>query len=362
MILPNITTATQLADDRQKRLFIGAYGFEERSLGWVRSQMRSGETLQSAAVVRYKHPKRPGRINELRQDLGRLGARHVHEIIYDARAPQSTEQVLANELKQASLAADEIVLDTSAMTKLLILVSLCSLCDFPGTVRLVYAEPTFYPPTEDEYERSKEDMSLVATFPSRGVESIIRMKCLSSIRMQGQPVSLVAFTSFNEQLVRHMLGTLSPHRLIFINGRPPHREYAWREHATQQIHGRLVAEYAVDNPIDARGRLVRVASTLDYRDSLSRIDEVYDSYGAHERIICAATGSKMQIAGMFLAKMRHPDLHIEYPTPDSYFISREREGIRKVYQVVFPKFRSFISRLVEDYRSSRSSHRLATGS
>lgn len=86
-------------------------------------------------------------------------------------------------------------------------------------------------------------MAVAARYPSRGVEQVIRLRCLNSIRMQGQPVALVAFASFNEQLVSHMLGSISPRRLLLINGRPPRRDFAWRERATQDIHGRLWQEY-----------------------------------------------------------------------------------------------------------------------
>jgi hypothetical protein len=160
--------------------------------------------------------------------------------------------------------------------------------------------------------------------------------------MQGQPVILVAFTSFNEQLVRHMLGTMSPHRLMFINGRPPRSESGWREHATQTIHERLVDEFAADNP-KSNGLLKRVASTLDYRDTIDRINSVYDAHGNFERIICAATGSKMQTVGLFFSKAIHPDVHVEYPTPDSYFVKGFSEDIRKVHEVTFTRFSEFIA-------------------
>ena len=72
------------------------------------------------------------------------------------------------------------------------------------------------------------------------------------------------------------------------------------------------------------------------------MDGIYRQYGAHERIICAATGSKQQTVGLFFAKILHPDLHIEYPTPDSYFVRGMSEGIRQVHEVVFPEFHRFL--------------------
>ena len=165
--------------------------------------------------------------------------------------------------------------------------------------------------------------------------------------MQGQPVSMVAFTSFNEQLVRHMLGTISPHRLLFINGRPPCSEYSWREHATQEIHQKLISEYTIDNVVDESGLLIRSASTLDYRETYRHLEDIYRAFGAYERIIIAATGSKMQMIGLFICKTAHPDVHVEYPTPDSYFVKGMSSGIKKVHEVVFSSFTEIMQRLLK---------------
>jgi hypothetical protein len=165
--------------------------------------------------------------------------------------------------------------------------------------------------------------------------------------MQGQPTTMIAFASFNEQLVRHMLGSLSPHRLLFINGRPPRPDYAWRERATQEIHRKLIDEYANDNPVDSGGGLVRTVSTLDYRETVEELDKGYRRYGLYERIICAATGSKMQTVGLFFSKMMHPDVHIEYPTPDSYFVRGMSTGVRTVHEVVFDNFSQVVRSLHE---------------
>jgi hypothetical protein len=148
-----------------------------------------------------------------------------------------------------------------------------------------------------------------------------------------------AATSFNEQLVRQMLGTLSPHRLLFINGTPPRDDYSWRERATPEIHGRIIDEYSSDNPkIKESGLLSRSTSTLDYTESFDCLNKIYVDLGLYERIICAATGSKLQTVGLFFFKMRHPDIHVEYPTLNSYFVKGMSVGVRKIYEVSFPNF------------------------
>lgn len=343
MTFPVISSAEKLKRDGNCRFFIGAYGFEDRSLGWVKFQKNQGVILNHAMVFRYQPSKGHNMVSELRRELRNIGETVPEDIKYDPRS-HNVEALLSNKLQQIISKADEIIIDISAMTKLLILVCLCKLEKFSGTLRIVYSEPEDYAPTKEEYEDIEEKIKKIAKYPSRGVESIIRTKCLSSIRMQGQPVTLIAFTSFNEQLIRHMLGTISPHRLLFINGRPPRTDYDWRERATQEIHNKLIEEYKTDNPNDKNGKLKRVASTLEYKETVDLLDQIYEheQLGTYERIICASTGSKMQTVGLFFSKIIHPDIHIEYPTPDSYFVKGMSKGVRKVHEIVIPQFSKFL--------------------
>lgn len=345
MQFPN-TSNVETLKAGPKRLLICAYGFEERSLGWAKYQSLQGTILTDALIFLYKHSKGRNRISELRQALSSIGIKTPIEITYDTQDPRNIERRIEKQFFGIMSDYDEIILDISAMTKLLILVCLCKLEYFTGTIRIVYSEANEYAPTQDAYEKSKVDMELIARFPSRGFESIIRMKCLTSIRMQGQPVTMVAFTSFNEQLVRHMLGTINPHRLLFINGKPHRQENKWREMAMQEIHQRLISEYKSNNPEGEDGLLLRSASTLEYIETIQQIEAIYTQVGMHERIICASTGNKMQTVGLFFSKVMHPDIHIEYPTPDSYYVSGMSTGVREIFEIVIREFSDHLKSLI----------------
>ena len=342
MLLPQLSIA-QLLNPGPIRLFMGAYGFEQRSLGWSDYQIHQGSVLSRGFLFKYRHRKGRNLIHELRHNLQLLGISEPNDITYDVPSPHTIETEIEQKIWPILDKIDEIILDISAMTKLLILVTLCKLIEFHGLLRIVDSEANEYPPTNKDYERYKQKMVEVAKFPSRGVEAIIRVKCLSSIRMQGQPVTMIAFASFNEQLVRHMLGTINPHRLIFINGRPPREDFRWREDATQEIHKQLIDQYKSDNPIDKLEKLLeRVSSTLYYSETIDCLDDIYNNFGNYERIICAATGSKMQTVGLFFSKIRHPDIHIEYPTPDSYLVKGRPQGVRRIHEIFIPKFSEFL--------------------
>jgi hypothetical protein len=344
MIFPPVKSAEKLTRNK-KRLLIAAYGFEKRSVGWARFQKGQGTVLESALIIKYLNPKGKNRVEELQKAINNIGIDYPLHLDYDIFSPHNIETLIQKRFEKLIPKYDEVIIDITGMTKFLILICLCNLTNYNKCVRIVYCEANEYAPSKKSYITSKAKMEELAKFPSRGFETILRAKCLSSIRMQGQPVVLVAFTSFNEQLIRHMLGTINPHRLLFINGRPPRKDYKWREIAIQEIHSKLINEYPIGNETNAKGMLTRVSSTLDYAETVMKIDEIYKKYGLFERIIIAATGSKMQTVGLFLSKMMHPDMHIEYPTPDSYFVTGMSIGINKIHEIKIDSFASFLSKL-----------------
>jgi hypothetical protein len=351
-LLPQLTKAPILRSG-PRRLFIGAYGFETRCFGWCRSQSQRERPLSDAFVFKYVHPKGKNKIKELRYKLNQLGAKKPKDILFDYYSPWQIEMDVDTIFR--NIKADEIILDISSMNKILILVSLIKLQMFQGALRIIYSEAENYCPKRESYNKVKKDMAIVAKYPSRGCEEVIRLKCLSSIRMQGQPVVLPAFTSFNARLLSHMLGFLTPHRLLLINGRPPRTGYKWREEATQYIHDKYRLEYIQDNPVDSDGLLKRWASTLDYRDTVRIFQTIYSEYGLLERIVCAATGSKMQTVGLYLAKVLYPDIQIEYPTPDSYLVNEMTTGVRTVHELYLPNYNQF----VESIKAERGAMRIA---
>lgn len=139
--------------------------------------------------------------------------------------------------------------------------------------------------------------------------------------MQGQPTAALVFMSFNDALTQVLLNTVYPGRLFLINGRPP--VHSWREEATAWIHDQVRREWEEDNPVwpaVAGGVPMpkRVASTLDYRETVLLLLQLYWELSANHRILLAPAGSKLQAVGCYLVKALHPDIHVEYPSPEGF--------------------------------------------
>jgi hypothetical protein len=209
------------------------------------------------------------------------------------------------------------------MSKLAIMLVLKVCNELDLEVRVKYSEARIYGPSERQFERAREKNEIhqptLQVFT--GVHGVVRVDSLASVAMQGQPTAALVFMSFNDALTQVLLNTVYPSRLFLINGRPP--KHAWREKATAWIHDQVRQEWEGDNPLQpaVQGALPmpkRVASTLDYRETVSLLLELYWELSANYRVLLAPAGSKLQALGCYLVKALHPDIHIEYPSPKGF--------------------------------------------
>lgn len=220
-------------------------------------------------------------------------------------------------IRQKSVTHNRIVLDISGLSKIGILLAMEAARLFCLELLIVYAEAELYHPTHEEYAKAKGNNNILQ--PSlqiySGIEGVLCASVLSSVAMQGQPICLVSFMSFNENFTQTLLNRLNPSHLFLINGKPPH--HTWREEATAWIHERLVKEWAQDD-VEAYQAVSRCTSTLDYRETFEEISKIYWSTFVTHRMIVAPCGSKMQAIGTYMAKAVHPDIQIEYPVARGY--------------------------------------------
>ena len=331
----------------RRRLLLIAEGFEQRSLSWISALPE--QSLFSESVVFRNIPVRESRLDEIVPQVERRTSGDLSVEEYHRFDPIQSERTIQCLLETRLATTEEVVVDVSVMSKLLIVMLFYGLRDFTGTVSCVYTEPVDYAPSREEYEKSRGEASQMMRFPSYGVHDVTRTPVLSSSVMHDRPSAVVAFTSFNEQLIRALLSTLCPAHLYLINGVPPH--LTWRERATQEVHEQIVREYERDNPVDENGLLQRRASTLYYTETFEILADLYRRLCYSNRIILAPTGSKMQSVACGLFKVCCPDVHVEYPTPESFFVpGYSSSEVKAIHHLEMAEYSSYLRRLAERER------------
>jgi hypothetical protein len=308
--LPVLSDATGYAVPRGAVVLTTA-GFEERAV--VAAKQLAGLEHSTVVVVRYSHDEPSNRLAEILAILRRRQVTNIQQVAYDRLQPDDYPPLLTGALEDAKPTL--ICVDVSAMSKLALMLTLDVCRELNLDTVLFYAEAQEYGPSLEEYTAARKGSQL-ARPSSRffaGVQEVVRVRRLSSVAMQGQPSAAIVFMSFNELLTQALIDSVCPSRLFLINGRPP--VLRWREEATAWIHDELRREWPEsDNPVSG-GFPVRTTSTLDYRDTVRCLLELYWRLTSSYRILLAPTGSKMQAVAAALVRFVHPDIHIEYPVP-----------------------------------------------
>jgi|SRR5580693_4289604 hypothetical protein len=300
---------------------IHAPGFEDRTMAFA-----NGMTVDSQAraiLLDYRPVNPKNRLPDVRKTLSDLGMNIADGdlIIYDRFSPDDFEDTL-----EAHLTAQQTqraVVDISTMSKLAIMLVLQVCQRMNLDTQILYSEANSYGPTQEEFELARKlgKIHQPSLHVFSGVHGVVRVDSLASVAMQGQPTAAIVFMSFNDALTQLLLNTVYPGRLFLINGCPP--IHSWREAATAWVHEEVRREWEADNPVGpTNGAGValpsRIASTLDYRDSMALLLDLYWHLSATHRVLLAPSGSKMQTVACYLMKALHPDIHIEYPSPEGF--------------------------------------------
>lgn len=191
--------------------------------------------------------------------------------------PQNFENNLLSNKEDILKGIDEIVIDISVMSKLMIIIFILWLSTFSGRIRIIYSEPREYAPSIEQFEKFKIDSTDQGWLPSHGVHDVVRTMLTSSIIMQSAPSIVIAFASFNEQLLRALLSVINPSHFFLINGVPTHLH--WREEATQFINRSIITEYPIENVFDSDRTLTNRASTLYYEETFAFLSKLYTTLG-----------------------------------------------------------------------------------
>jgi hypothetical protein len=302
-------------------IVIHAPGFEDRTMAVAAAVV--SPAAARGVLLDYVPFNQNNRVSEVREALSACGVEVGDEDIlkYNRFEPGDFEMRLQGRL--LAHGARRAVLDISTMSKLAIMLVLKVCNELDLGVRVVYSEARIYGPSERKFNRAREKNEIhqptLQVFT--GVHGVVRVDSLASVAMQGQPTAALVFMSFNDALTQVLLNTVYPSRLLLINGRPP--KHTWREKATAWIHDQVRQEWEEDNPLQppVHGGVPmprRVASTLDYRETVSLLLQLYWELSANYRVLLAPAGSKLQAVGCYLVKALHPDIHIEYPSPEGF--------------------------------------------
>ena len=302
-------------------------GFEHRAVEPLLRICKEQRTAFSLALIRYIPEISQNRIRELREICQGAGLK-VIEFVYDREEPSG----MGESLGHFSQTFDRVFVDISGMSRLLIVQTLVALIqDRSRSISIIYGEAREYPPSKDEFEKNKMVglTNPTPSFLSSGIIEIAATPELSSVSMLGEAIRLIAFPSFDPAQLTNLVQELQPTYSDVIHGEPPDPGNSWRTEAIRLLNERTLNEL--------HGKSDHTSSTLDFRQALSTMLEIYCRRSMFDRLVVAPTGSKMQTVAVGIFRAVLHDVQIVYPTPH-VFTQPERYtlGVRRLYQLDLP--------------------------
>jgi len=331
--------------------YIGAIGFEDRVFGVLNKALQSRKKIERVVGIEYRPHNEKNRINEFKDTLKNLSLSeaNIYWSIYDRYVPDDFIEQIVKIVNFVPVNYN-IVVDISAMSKLLIVVLLHGLRELPNRVTIVYTEAKTYHPTPEAYNARKIELDKETENPpvflTTDIYNIVATQSLSSVAMQGSPLLMVAFPTFNHRELIAIVNDITPQHLILLEGRPHEGHNYWRQEAIRHLNRKIIqGSFSKDDfPPEER----KVISTFDYKETIRLLEEIYVYYKYNRKIIVAPTGSKLQSLGIFLFKQMHPDIQIIYPVTKG-FANEYTEGSRAFWQIVFDNFANWNNDM-NDYR------------
>ena len=306
-------------------------GFEERCTVALRRVLEYDVIPSRIIMITYQPSYAENRREELYRISRSVGVDLI-EVTYDRRDPAG----IGNEVASFVRGFNKVVVDVSGMSRFLIVQIVVELVTDNGIASLVilYSEPAVYYPTR---EKVSEDLAAGGaegnrgsptslSYLSAGIFEVATDPALSSIAMPGAEIRLIAFPTFSPAQLVNLVDELQPTYTDLIHGVRAKEEYGWREWAIRKLN----------DPVSGWIQNCRLhsTSTLDYRETLRVLLNLYRERSMFDRLVVAPTGSKLQALAVGLFRAVLYDVQVVYPTPRVFTEPRRyTEGVAQVYSV-----------------------------
>lgn len=308
---PLLTSVQSIRLERADVLVLCA-GFEARAITALRTVIAQATGPFFAVAIEYE-PKYEDNLGPEIAAVCRSANVETVSVVYDRRVPGGIGDRIAQRVANAS----RVYIDISAMSRMLavqLIVALGRRERGLAGVHVLYTEASSYPPAEEEVTTNALRRGSVSSYISSGVWELTAVPELSAPTSNATALRLVAFPSFNPAQLELLLQELQPTFVDLVSGIPPRAENSWRPEVIRRSNERAVRSL--------RNVTYHSASTLDYRETLRLLLQLYDGRSAFDRIVVSPSGSKMQSVGIAILRSFLTDVQIVYPTPQTFLEPR----------------------------------------
>ena len=325
-------------------IYIGIAGFEDRCFTFLEECNNYDLKFNRVIGIKYEPFDEKNKIDEFENQAIKVTKESkIIWMTYDRHNPEDfTNSIKIMENLIGS--SENMVIDISGMSKFLIVILLYGLRNYPGNIYIIYCEAKIYYPKQEDCPSIKEKLpEETPSFLTTNVYKIVTTTELSSISMQGYPILIIAFPTFNYKEMYALLNEITPQYLFKIDGIPREEHNQWRLEAIRWINGKIYSDFVPKIRIDEK-----VSSTFDYIQTIEVLNEIYSQYKYTHKCIIAPTGSKLQTLGVLFFKQMYPEIQLVYPVT-AKFSEEYTKGCENIWYIEFKNFSEFMKK-IENFR------------
>jgi hypothetical protein len=313
--LPELTSVEKMVQENSEfDLYIGAMGFEDRTIGAAEALVERGVRVKNAVLLEFdrffkateNRRKKYGQL--IKEMTSGLSERPLCAIVDNPDNSFSEKlQALLETLLPSGL--PKIVFDCTSCPSLILSKTLMLLLNYSCELTVLYSEAGEYFPTREEWESSKpKTYEIRLQSPFEGVRYVAKPPVLQADDFGEYPVLLILFPTFNTERTGNVLDDIDPAERIWFFGEP---------HDLLKNSFRIDMEKAYAAPIISPGDKWLLASTFDYRKTLLALASIFAERHSNYRIVVMPHGSKMQSLAVNLFARVH-QLSMVFAMPQKY--------------------------------------------
>ena len=231
----------------------------------------------------------------------------------------------------------KIVVDISAMSRVMIFTVLHKLFDHNIPFNVAYTEAESYYPDYSFYEQLKnakpehlfdmyeqiEKSEVIYSYDCR----VIQPKEFKGLPEPGRPAVLIGFLTFKRSRLQAVLRQLEFQTRILIIGKPVREDLRWRQELMELVNTDILSRRP------STKLYLETLNPFTTIDSIEKeINENPDCKKAN--IYLAPLGSKMQTLGSYLLWRKYPHMTIIFSQPEKYFKGQFSEKSRDSFLVL----------------------------
>ena len=314
-------------------LFLCALGFEPRCLALPRMLAENGYRSKHILFFEYDTNVDENEVNrqELTECLNTISDDVQPLSLGDPDYPNELRRVLKSCSDETSGADPRVTFDLSVAANRIVVTTLGTLFEARAYLNVLYSEAATYYPTEIEYTA---DPSAWKTESQLGLE-----RGVGAVRPSGEfpgqhldqlPDAIILFPTFKAERSQAVIDFVDPsligtqgEQIVWLVGVPPLPENQWRIEALKEINGLTENDFQHE------------ISTLHYKETLSRLESIYQRLWDKYKLTLSPIGSKMQALGSSLFSYMHPDTRIVFAIPKEYNAAQYSDGWRETWRIEF---------------------------